>query len=103
MLKKVQYLSGLDSTCPRKSFSRLREAMKAGWIAAVCVWLCADRMLAQNLNNFDVQEPVLRFSPAAGQDEDLFGYAVTAHQIETLDAALTDPADIMQDALAKTR
>ena len=79
--------------------------MKAGWIVAVCACLCANRILgaAINLNNFDIQEPILRVSPAAGQDVDLFGYSVTAHQIETLTPGLPDAAAVMDDALAKTR
>ena len=77
--------------------------MKAGWIVAVCVYLCANRIKAINLDNIDIQEPILRVSPAAGRDVDLFGYSVAAHQIETLDTGLTDPDQILQDALGKTR
>ncbi len=50
---------------------------------------------SSNLNNIDVDEPIVRRSPAS--DRDLFGYAVVLHQLEEL-----EPGDDVQTALGKT-
>ena len=66
-------------------------------LIALC--LCfVGRLGAQraNLNNLDVQEPIVRVSPAA--DTDLFGWATVLHQIE---APLV--SDDLNAAAGKTR
>ena len=67
----------------------------------VLITLCLcfiGRLRAQraNLNNLDIQEPIVRVSPAA--DTDLFGWATVLHQIE---APLV--SDDLNGAAGKTR
>ena len=65
----------------------------------ITLCLCfAGRLQAQrtNLYNLDVQEPIVRVSPAA--DTDLFGWATVLHQIE---APLV--SDDLNAAAGKTR
>ncbi len=51
---------------------------------------------SQSLNNIDVGEPIVRYSPAS--DEDFFGYAVTLHQVEEV-----QEGDSVETALEKSR
>ncbi len=64
------------------------------WFLAVALFVAADGQTV-NLNNVDVDEPIVRRSPAA--DTDLFGYSVVLHQIEPLQAG-----DDVETALGKT-
>ncbi len=53
---------------------------------------------SSNLNNIDVDEPIVRYSPSLDDaDRDLFGYAVVLHQLEEL-----EPSDDVETALGKT-
>ena len=49
-----------------------------------------------NLNNLDVQEPIVRRSPAT--DADFFGWTTVLHQIQTV-----GDADDLDTATGKTR
>ena len=67
-------------------------------LIALC--LCfAGRLGAQqaNLNNVDVQEPIVRVSPATA-DTDLFGWATVLHHTQAVGAA-----DGVDAAAEKTR
>ncbi|XP_064401213.1 integrin alpha-IIb-like [Halichondria panicea] len=65
--------------------------------ATVCVW----EGIAQNQNNVDVREPVLRISPDRSGDQntnDYFGWAAIFHATET-----ANPTDTIDESLSKLR
>ena len=65
--------------------------------ATVCVW----EGIAQNQNNVDVREPVLRISPDRSGDQntnDFFGWAAIFHATET-----ANPTDTIDESLSKLR
>ncbi len=71
-------------------------------LLSVLVWSCVVvlqmilSVSSYNVNNIDVGEPIVRYSPATGTD--LFGYAVTLHQVQTL-----EDGDSVETALEKSR
>ncbi len=68
--------------------------------ATLCIWASN----AQNQDNIDTREPVVRLSPEKDSPvvegrNDYFGWAVILHEIE----ALNTNTDTMEDALRKLR
>ena len=59
--------------------------MKSSYALALCLALFLYKTGVeglQNVNNIDTDEPIVRYSPATGEDQ--FGYAAIAHQIQPL-------------------
>ena len=70
--------------------------MKLLVLITTTILLLCNNVWSQGLETFDILEPIVKISPARNE-EDRFGYSVTAHQLVKL-----SPEDSFQKALDNT-